>query len=87
MQHETIELIALSNKGKNRINEILQMFPNWDKKTWLIMQESNKVLFNPIVGGWIYIIPSCDEKLGKLSKFARWFNMHSDEHFRKVKNV
>ena len=87
MQTESIELIAISNKGKNRTNEILKQSPTWDGKTWLIMHESNNVLFNPIIGGWVYIIPSCDENVGKLSKFARWFNMHSDEHFRKVKNV
>lgn len=81
---ETIKIKPKTQKGKNRVESIRRKNRNWDKETWIILQKTENVLFDPFIGGWFLIIPECDKELGIRSDYVRWFNQFNDSNFTKV---
>lgn len=69
-----IRLAGVSQRGKNRIREHGEL--------WLVLAETEHVLFNPGPGPWIFIAPH-----GKTmnDKASRWIHLNDDIDF-KIKN-
>ncbi len=67
---KNIRLKGKTQKGKNRVRE------HSDK--WVVFAETDKVLFNPQVGGWLFITP-----VGKSQddKASRWIRAVDDPDF------
>lgn len=65
-----IRLKGKSQKGKNRIRE--------QGETWFVFAETNKVLFNPSVGPWLFVSP---EGMTQNHKASRWVHGLTDVDF------
>lgn len=66
-----IRLKGLSQKGKNRVRE--------NSSVWTVFAETDKVLFNPDIGTWLFIAP-----IGKDQdhKSSRWIKAVGDPDFQ-----
>lgn len=67
---KTIDLVGLSHKGKNRLRE--------NGTSWTVLAETEKVLFNPAPGPWLFIVPSGRDKDDRAS---RWIKKDNDQDF------
>lgn len=67
---KTIRLKGRSQKGKNRIRE--------HGETWTVWAETEKVLFNPQKGPWLFVSP--DGK-NQDDKSSRWVHADNDLDF------
>ena len=65
-----IQLKGITQKGKNRIRE------NSDR--WIVLAETDKVLFNPQPGEWLFIAPVGKDQFDKAS---RWVKATGDKDF------
>ncbi len=65
-----IQLKGISQKGKNRVR---------DNPTWVVLAETDRVLFSPNVSGpWLFITPvGCDQN----HKASRWIKSVDDPDF------
>jgi hypothetical protein len=65
-----IKLTGISQKGKNRVRE--------HGNHWVVLAETDKILFNPEPGPWLFIAPlGC----GQNDKASRWVRAGNDENF------
>jgi len=69
-------LEGITQKGKNRIRENGPM--------WEIHARTEKVLFNPEPGPWLFIAPV---GLGQLAKQSRWIKEVNDVDFKIVSKI
>jgi hypothetical protein len=69
----TLVLKGITHKGKNRIREHGPM--------WVIHAKTNKVLFNPEPGPWLYIAPA---GMDQHCKASRWIKEVGDADFEIV---
>jgi hypothetical protein len=67
---KTIQLKGLSQKGKNRVRD--------HNNQWIVLAETDKVLFNPQHGPWLFVSPvGCDQN----HKASRWLRAIGDPDF------
>ena len=66
----TIRLKGKTMKGKNRIRE--------NSDLWVVLAETDKVLFNPASGNWLFIAP---EGKDQQHKSSRWISAVNDPDF------
>ena len=71
-----IRLKGKSQKGKNRVRE--------NGETWMVFAETDKVLFNPQPGLWLFVSPEGKDQDNKAS---RWIHGVSDIDFEVVVQV
>jgi hypothetical protein len=71
-----VRLKGLTQKGKNRCRE------NGD--LWTVYAETDRVLFNPAPGPWLYIAPYSGDQTHKAS---RWVHATSDVDFTITNHV
>ena len=66
----TVKLVGKSMKGKNRVRE--------HGSVWTVHVITEKVLFNPQPGPWLFVSP-----LGRLfqDKASRWVHQTDDQDF------
>ncbi len=64
-------LIGKTQKGKNRIRE--------HGSIWVVLNRTDKVLFEPKPGPWLFIAPPGKNHLDKAS---RWVHETSDPDFK-----
>lgn len=65
-----LRLKGITAKGKNRINQ--------HGNFWTVIAETDKVLFNPEPGPWLFITPSGSTQDDKA---ARWIKSDGDVNF------
>ena len=65
-----IRLRGLTAKGKNRVKQ--------HGEYWTVLAETDKVLFNPEKGPWLFITPAGK---GQDDKAARWVRADGDADF------
>ena len=65
-----IRLKGKSQKGKNRVRE--------QGETWCVFAETDKVLFNPLPGLWLFVSPEGKDQNHKAS---RWVHGLTDVDF------
>lgn len=65
-----IRLVGLSMKGKSRIRE--------NGEFWMVFAETDKLLFNPEYGMWLFIAPLNKDHNHKSS---RWIHANNDSDF------
>jgi hypothetical protein len=65
-----IKLSGISQKGKNRIRE--------HGDHWVVLAETDKILFNPEPGPWIFTSPV---GRGQNDKASRWIRANNDPDF------
>lgn len=71
---KTIQLVGITQKGKNRIRE------NGDR--WVVLAETDRVLFAPgQVGPWLFVAPPGK---GQDDKVSRWVRSNDDADFNVV---
>lgn len=63
---KTIRLKGKTMKGKNRIRE--------HGDTWTVLAETDKVLFNPAKGDWLFIAPVGKDQNDKSSRWIKSVN-------------
>ena len=63
---KTIRLKGISQKGKNRVRE--------NSSLWVVLAETDKVLFNPASGNWLFIAPEGQDQSHKSSRWIRAVN-------------
>jgi hypothetical protein len=70
---KTIRLSGKTMKGKNRVKE--------QGNEWTVLAETDRVIFSPLTGGWLFITP-----LGKTQddKASRWIRSVTDFDFEIV---
>ena len=72
----TLVLQGVTHKGKNRVRENGSM--------WEVHNRTDKVLFNPEPGPWLYVSPV---GLGQQAKQARWIKEVGDADFKIVSQI
>jgi hypothetical protein len=70
-------LRPISRNGKNKIDNVLRAAPEWDGKTWHVVEQSDRVGFSNIHGGWLFV---CPRHTG-CADASRWVNLHADKDF------
>lgn len=71
-----IHLKGISQKGKNRIRE--------NSTRWVVLAETETVLFNPgMKGPWLFISPANEDQNHRAS---RWIHLDNDPDFVIVKD-
>lgn len=81
---EFLTLEAKSHKGKNRLAEAVRRLPNWDGKTWRVVQEKKRVSFSSDPGPWAHVTPNTEENTDWCS---RWVNLRDDDNFTVTANA
>ena len=71
-----IVLEGKTQKGKNRIRE--------NGTIWVVHARTDKVLFNPEKGPWLFIFP---EGKSHTDKSSRWIKEVDDIHFKIVSQI
>lgn len=66
-----IKIIGITQKGKNRVRQ--------HGNDWTVCAETDKVLFNPEPGPWLYIVP---EGKDFYDKAGRWIKKDNDVDFQ-----
>ena len=67
---KNIRLKGITQKGKNRVRD--------HGETWAVLAETDKVIFNPELGPWLFISPAgCDQ----FHKASRWIKRNNDFDF------
>lgn len=67
---KTIRLKGKTQRGKNRVRE--------HSSEWIVLAETEKVLFNPAKGNWLFIAPVGKDQSDKSS---RWIRAMDDPDF------
>ena len=70
---KTIQLRGISQKGKNRVREL--------GDRWTVFAETDKVLFNPTKGDWLFVSPVGQDQN---SKASRWVRANDDVDFNVI---
>ena len=65
-----IRLKGITAKGKNRVRE--------HGHEWQVLAETDKIIFNPTRGNWLFIAPVGK---GQADKASRWINASGDADF------
>jgi len=66
-------LKGISKKGKERIKR--------DGSEWVTVRTSDRVLFSPKKGPWLFIIPPNGDQMA-----SRWIHATDDENFKIVED-
>jgi len=72
---KTVNLTAKTAKAKNRVRELGQKLPQWDKTTWHVIAVFDSVRFSNECGPWFCVSPDGSDN------DMRWVHETNDPNF------
>lgn len=70
----------ITRKGKNKVSNVQQIFPDWNGFDWVEIDQKDQVSFSNRMGPWVLVRPHVQGD--GVEDLCRWISIIDDENFK-----